>query len=445
MRFESLWLMAAVAVAGCAVSEDAELGRGSAELRVDAAALTATLTRVVVDDGATAHELAYDPQTNQFQGTLILAAGPHELRARAFSNAGEIGASRPTPVTVDAGGVTRVAIRILDSTTSGPSLFGPIVDSVVHPGTAEVGTDVTFAISVVAPAGDPVAYAWQSTCAGSVFDRPAQATTRWRATVEGPCTITALATSNGITVAESFLVVALPAGGGGAGGAVIEASFVSRPLVGLGVGTCYVQDGGNASCGDKPSSPEVLSYGVGVGSWGGAAPGTFTFTDDCGGRFARQFTSPDGESGYWLPPLGGGLCIFTGRAESSDGLVTTQSLAILTRPGAIVQGPPPTTSVSTYGPAFCSGTTGVTECGVVARGESIFVSGVTTYPGHAAARTITDDCGGTFVGNTGDIVNGINGTWQLPADYVGSCTLTIHAETLESGTSDTSLRFSVFL
>ena len=57
-------------------------------------------------------------------------------------------------------------LRILD-TTDQTSMFGPIFDSLAFPTSVQAGEPGTFALSVVAPGGDQVLYAWSSDCAES--------------------------------------------------------------------------------------------------------------------------------------------------------------------------------------------------------------------------------------------------------------------------------------
>src|SRR5262249_37447330 len=147
-------------------------------------------------------DLVQNFTTGTFDGTLILPAGTQSLVASAFSGDTLVGQSQPVSVDVQPGVVTRVTVRILDLTTDTP-IYGPIVDSLSLPTTTEAGTHVTFAISVVAPLGDPVSYSWTSDCPDSAFSTPDAAATGWSKPTQGACNITVTATSNGFSVAQS--------------------------------------------------------------------------------------------------------------------------------------------------------------------------------------------------------------------------------------------------
>src|ERR1044071_6247680 len=115
-----------------------------------------------------------------------------------------VGQSQPTAVQVTPGTITRGLLRILHLTGTPGQIYGPIFDSLSFPPTTDAGTTVTFAISVVAPLGDPVTYAWSSDCMDSMFTAASAATTGWSKAAQGTCTITVTAPSNGLTVGPSF-------------------------------------------------------------------------------------------------------------------------------------------------------------------------------------------------------------------------------------------------
>jgi hypothetical protein len=163
-----------------------------------------------VESGTQSQDLMLNPATGTFDGTLTLPPGMQILVARAFSNDTLVGQSPPTPVDIQAGTVTVVMIRILDLTPEAPPLYGPIFDALSHPTSAEAGSPVTFMISVVAPAGDPVSYSWTSDCSDSTFSVQA-ATTNWSKATKGTCSIRVVATSNGQSVMQSFVIVVFAA------------------------------------------------------------------------------------------------------------------------------------------------------------------------------------------------------------------------------------------
>jgi len=309
--------------------------QGMAEFRVDAGpSLAVNLTRVTVEAAGQSQDLAANAG-GVFTGAMLLPTGMQTLVARAFSGDTQVGASQPTTVAVTAGIVTRVMLRILDTTDTRP-IFGPIFDSLVFPTSVEAGSSGTFTISVVAPAHDPVTYSWTSSCADSVFSAPDAATTSWSRPAPGGCEIDVVATSNGFTVAQSFDIVVFPSGAN-SGAVDINGVFVAAPILELDLESlhCDVSPGTNASCASTLASPVSTIYKAVVFSWGVSTPGTIEVSDDCRGRVTRDQTSPDLVGGTWLPPVRGGLCTVTARAVNGDGVAGTISAAVLTRPGAV--------------------------------------------------------------------------------------------------------------
>src|SRR5512140_191741 len=294
-------LIAGLMTWGCATAHDDSLTadtQGVTEIRIDAAPLQAfNITHVTVEAPAAGmqQDLVSNPATGTFDGTLLLPAGPEDLVARAFSNETEVAESHPTSVFVSAGIVTRVTLRLLDTTADAAPLFGPIVDSLSYPTTTQAGALATLAISAAAPAGDPVAYAWSSDCQDSTFSAAQAATTSWSKPAPGACTIQVTASSNGFVATESFIIVVFPAGSA-SGGVTVSGTLVTRPtlsfsLPGLG---CFPSAGGNASCSANTlASPSATQFGVTVFSWGGSSPGTLELSDNCGGRFGAAFGAPD--------------------------------------------------------------------------------------------------------------------------------------------------------
>jgi hypothetical protein len=333
--------LAIVLVVGCTDGDtDSPSGgpQGLVELRVDATqSLAASITHVTVAAAGESEDLSLNPTTGTFDGSLSLPPGMQVLVARAFSNETLVGQSMPTPVQVETGVVTRVMMRILDVTPGSPPVYGPLFDSLSFPTTTQIGIPATFAISVIAPAGDPVTYSWTSDCANSTFSAQA-ATTTWSNPAEGSCTIQVVATSNGISITKNFIIVVFPAGAEN-GVVIVNGTFVTRPLLQLGLRDCAIfpdEAGGgrsNASCPSTFASPEAAPYQVNIFSWGGGAPGTLDVSASCGGSFDPQIHDPNMAIGRWTPPIAGGLCFFTARAVNGDGLAGQLSVALIVRPG----------------------------------------------------------------------------------------------------------------
>jgi hypothetical protein len=440
MRVWICRLIVSVIMVGCAAAGDESLttgNQGLAELRVDAAPLLAAgITRVTVDGAGQSQELVLNPATGTFDGVLFLPSGPQTLVASAFSGDTLVGRSRPTAVEVAAGAVTRIVIRILDLSVQAPPLFGPIVDSLSFPTTTQAGASASFAISAVAPAGDPVSYAWSSSCADATFSAPDAATTAWSKAAAGSCTVTVLVTSNGFSVALSLLIVVFPAGAG-SGGVDVSGAFITAPAIELflpGAG-CNVFPGTNASCPFTLTSPSTTFYQVDVFSWGGSAVGTLDVTDDCGGRFGRSFRSPSDIGGSWLPPVGGGLCTLTAHAVNGDGLSSTLSAAILTRPGTLPMTQPPQIGVSLDTGCFFTGPGPVASCPPAQPGRQVSLfSSLGWADGAPGSVTLTDDCGGVQL--EPDSTSAFTASWTPSGTPGRTCTTTVRATNLQGVTSE---------
>jgi hypothetical protein len=451
MRLCTWSLLMSLLVIGCTArlddpADDASTNeQGLTELRIDARALLAVgITQVTVAAGGQAQDLVLNPATGTYDGTMILPAGPQSLLAQAFSGATLVGASNPAAVTVQAGLVTHVVMHILDLTGSAPPLYGPILDSLVFPTTAQAMAPVTFAASVVAPAGDPVTYAWSSSCDDATFSAPASATTNWSKAAQGSCTITMIATSNGFSVAQSFEIVVFPPGSG-SGAVDVSGLFVTAPSLFLAfpeVG-CFISPGGNSSCAGSLASPNVSSYSVSVTSWGGSTPSALTLSDNCGGRFGTSYTSPESRSGFWMPPLGAGVCILTATAVNSDGLAATLTAAILVRAGTQATAQPPSIFGQLFpGPTciFATGLPDPTDCGSIPAGTPMTLFGnISWADGYPDSVTLLDDCGGGLVPPSNAFNFG--SPWNLPNLPGQLCTVTIRATNLQGGMSQASAQY----
>lgn len=420
------------------------IDQGLAEIRIDARSLLdAGVTRVTLDAAGQSADLDLNPSTGTYDGSLILPIGPQSIVARAFADTDLVGQSNPTAVTVETGQVTRVVMRVLDLRGSAPPLYGPILDSIVFPATAQATSPVTFAASVVAPAGDPVTYAWSSSCADASFADPAAASTSWTKAAQGACTITMLATSNGLSVSQSFEIVVFAAGAAtGAVGA--SASFITAPSVYLSLPLlgCFVWPGNNASCAGSIASPTTTSYEVSVTSWGGSTAGSLTVSDNCGGAFGASGTGPDWQFGAWLPPVDASLCILTITAVNSDGLSSTLSGAVLVRAGTPPVAQPPQIFGQISPGQNCVLQSGAppADCGPVPAGITANIFGSVSWAdGIPASLTLIDDCNGGLI-PPGDVFN-FSSPWHLLGVPGQTCTLTVRATNLQGGTSEAVAQF----
>jgi hypothetical protein len=450
---------------GCVTTNSdsvAESDQARAEIRVDTAALSAAaITRVSVEsDGSTA-DLSFNPMTGGYDGSLILASGPHSVVASAFAGDQLIGRSQPGPVSVAAGVITRVELRMLDLRPDAAPLFGPIVDTLSFPTTTNAGAAASFAIAAVAPGGDPLTYAWTTDCLDATFSAPAAATTTWSKPAQGTCNIAVTVTSNSLSVHRSFGIVVFPSGAA-TGAAGVSAELITAPKlvwsfapgttpVSQSNASCSVMAGDNASCQFIVASPQPVAYHATVVDWGGGVPGTLTVSDDCGGRFGLSSQSFDDRIGFWLPPLAGDLCILTARATSGDGLTSSIAAAVVADAGAppAVTQPPAQSATLFYsltpnqqGTIFLSNpppALTMLRAGV-SLGLSDFVNWADGLPGTV---TVVDSCVGAQPVTVFDFGFGVDTdvssqVWTAPTTQGVLCTITVQATNLQGVASTVS-------
>lgn len=448
-------MMLSVMVVACATRAPDRDHAGVAEVQIDTRALSASgVTRVTVDAAGQTQDLSFSAATGTFDGALVLPPGTQSLVATAFVDDMLVGRSNPTPVIIQTGAVTRVVLRILDTTAPPGQTFGPIFESISYPTTIQAGESATFAISVIAPTGDPVTYAWSSDCADAAFSAPDAATTQFTRPTPGGCEIQVAATSNGFTIHQSFAIAVFAAGADG-GAAQISTAFVTAPVILLSLpdlGCTQSTDGvigSDSSCQTTLASPTTTRYLASVLSWGNSSPGSLEVTDSCGGGVGVSVHSAglSEQDGDWLPPVAGGTCFLTGRAVNSDGLASTVSIAVLARPGTPPAVPPPPTLNAFLEDGFSCDLRpppSVRHCGPVPVGSSL---GLAYTPvlngGHPGRLTITDDCAGPqsvtrFQDRGEEVVE-----WTVPPVSGQTCTVTMDATTLEGSRSEVAVTYSV--
>lgn len=446
----SLWIV--MFALGCSGHSDslATDRVGTAELRIDASSLfSSEITHVTVEVADQTTDLVLNPATGTFDGTLLVPAGPQSFVARAFSDLVLVGESAPTPATVEVNVVTRVVIRILDVTPDAPSVFGPIFDGLTYPTTTTAGAVASFALSVVAPAGDPVTYDWSSDCPDASFATPQAAATTWSKPSAGSCAIDVVATSNGFSVEQRFEIVVFPAGTD-AGAATVSGLFVGKPVVQLLLPAldCTVMsiNPGNASCPTTIASPGSSTYLLNVLSWGASTPGALELTDNCGGTFGTTDHNADNLGGPWVPPLAGGLCNLTAHVTNGDGVSETLHVAVLTHAGSpLPDANPPAMSVGIGNNSFgCSpGGSAPAHCGTFPPGTEFHGNGFVVWGnGLAGDVTVTDSCTGA---QAVTLTEGsfISSVWTLPNQPGTTCTTTIVATNLEGDSTQRQMQYVI--
>ncbi|HET7500348.1 MAG TPA: hypothetical protein VFK02_05070 [Kofleriaceae bacterium] len=452
MRASIQILILAVLAVGCTTNQSEAIDtdmQGIAEVHVAASPLlAANITRLTVEAAGLTQELVLNPFAGTFDGTVFLPTGPQTLVARAFAGETLVGQSQPVAVEVQPGVVVRVICRILDLTASPPPVFGPILDSLTFPTTTEVGASPAFSISVIAPAGDPVTYAWSSDCADATFSPPDAATTTFSKAAPGPCDVAVLATSNGFSVFQTFVIVVFPAGAG-TGAVTATAAFVNRPamvlnLPGLGCGVGSSVFGlSNSSCASSIASPQATDVFLSVlSAWGGSTPGTVELSDDCGGRFGTSSHGATGVSGSWLPPVNAGLCKLTARAVSGDGLVETVTAAVLVRAGTPATSQPPQIFGNVESGCSLGDPSSPPACGSIAAGaERSVVLSISWADGLPGSVVLSDDCAGVqrepssaFFSFNPYLVAGQPGQ---------TCTVRVRATSLQGASTEQALQYVI--
>jgi len=338
--FRSVVIVCMIA-AGCAEPGREAERDGQASVRVDVAAVTGfDITRVTVEALGVTHDLTKNPIDLSFAGVVGLPAGMQLLTARAFSGEELVGISAPTPVEIQVGGVSQVAIAILDTSTGGQPSFGPIFESLTHPMSVGAGRLATFAVSAISPANAPVAYAWSAPgCPDSTFSDPTSAMTTWQNPTARACLIAVTATASGITTATDFSIEVFDVGSED-GAASVVGTFVPAPAIQLSLPAlgCDVSPSAvNASCPTPVRAPQRVEFLALAGSL--AVLSSLTVSDDCGGQVDPLNHDPTAFHGDWLPPPSGGFCILTARAVNTLGGVGQLSAAILVLPGTAITAP----------------------------------------------------------------------------------------------------------
>ena len=455
MRASTFVLSACLVMIGCtAVEPDAPdavsaVGQGVAEVRVDAQSFSGLVSRVTVEGSGRTQDLVLNLETQTFDGVLTLPSGTQTVVARAFSGADLVGVSTPTAVEVQPGIVTRLVLRIVDVTVETPT-FGPIFDSLTFPTSAEVGAPITFALSIVAPGGDPVTYSWTSGCVASTFSAPDAATTSWSSAAAGSCQIDVTATSRGESIHQSFFVVVFPAGSLD-GGVSISGTFVRAPVLELRLNAllCDVTTGAfDSSCSNAIASPATTPFQLNVFGWGVSTPGTLEIADNCGGSFGATFRGQDTIQGSWLPPAAGGLCIITGRAVNGDGAIGTVTAAVLVHPGPQATSATPSLNVSIsteLGGCFFvnNDPSAPPSCGGSEIGFTVFLSMSANYlDGNPGTLEVTDDCGGGHVVSPNPFSFGQ--LWTVTPNGAASCTVTARATSLQGAVGTVTATIPLF-
>jgi len=239
-------LVASTLVAGlgllvaCSSENPSTLGpdEGAAAVSVRGLEASSIQSMVVTAQPANVSKtLSYNGDGGTFTGTLVLPVGDQTLTANGYGYGdGGVVATGTAPVKIEPNVTTAVTMRIYDTTPSEPQ---PDIAPYIRSVTASradmlVNETTTVAVSAVDVDGDTLRYAWTSDCASGTFANPSAATTTWKSTAPGSCTLRVTVSSRQASVSESVAVLvysAPPDGGVREGGAQVNGEYVARPFV----------------------------------------------------------------------------------------------------------------------------------------------------------------------------------------------------------------------
>jgi hypothetical protein len=238
-------LAAAFAVLVACTSEEGpqQLGpqEGAAQVSVNGLSASGIQSMVVTAQPANVSKsLAYNADGGTFTGRLVLPVGDQTLTANGYGSDPDAGvvATGTATVRIEANVTSAVTMRIYDQTPPPPQPdIAPYILSVTaSKADLFVNEAITVAVNAVDVDGDPLSYAWTSDCASGVFADPSAATTTWRSSTAGSCTLSVRVTGRTpeLSVSESVNVAVYsqpPDGGPGEGSAQVNGEYVARPTV----------------------------------------------------------------------------------------------------------------------------------------------------------------------------------------------------------------------
>lgn len=311
-------LAAAIVVAACAGEKPSG---GDVQVRVDAATYQYQITRISLDvqPAGVQQDLAYDQYSGVFTGRLVLPAGVQTVTATAWSYDQVVGVGSAV-VEIVGGATAWVALTIYD-TTGPPPLpdHAPIITSfVVSMLTPGVGEPVALSAAALDPDGTPVTYEWSQSCATGSFSDRASPVTTWTGAATGACTLTLVASSNGLSDVASAAVYVVDQD---TGYLEIGGSFVPSPVVQAATVQSYdryrsiYRYESNVDAGVFPAGEPItisVSFDLGTYQTGAVQP---SLTDACGGAAVLQYASFGYATFFWTPPAGAATCVLRAGVE----------------------------------------------------------------------------------------------------------------------------------
>lgn len=345
MRLHSsvfLGLALAALASGCGNSVDSR-SLGQAAVSVSALTLPSSITVISLEaqPANVTRDLTYNATTGKFSGSIMLPVGVQTLTARAYAGSLLVGQGTAT-ATIVAGQTASVAMKILDATTPAPMADVPPAITVLSASSVQptVGDAVTLSVSAADANGDPLSYAWTSTCTTGAFSSTTSAQTTWTSTSTGVCTITVTVTANGKSASQQVDITGLDLG---VGAASIEGSYIRSPQISYfnayasGI-DCASYPGGSPMCsntcppGNALSVYASFSLGEPTSTDGGTTGAhQVSFSDNCGGTWGTVSPSTGVyATSSWTSPAAPAVCVLTARV-TQEGMFDERSMVIVVK------------------------------------------------------------------------------------------------------------------
>lgn len=309
--------------------------------------------------------LTYSQDAGTFNGTLVLPTGSQTLTANGYAYVGSDAGTPDGGFEMDAGAQTltlvasgTASVEIVANTTSAvnmriydqtqprpnPDLAPLILSLTASSVNATVNQPITLTVDALDLDGDPLTYAWSSTCPGT-FSQPNAPSTTWAGSEPGGCTLTVAVTSRNATATDSVAVVVFNGtpDGGSSGGAQVVGEYIPRPEVqsmsvfgnNLPFSSVYRNSATANFPSVRPNTQYIVEISINFGTRLGDKSTDLQTT--CGGTVTRGYDSCANNFGdgcytqfNWTTPAQTSTCVLTGRA-ANDGLQDSFTAGIVVR------------------------------------------------------------------------------------------------------------------
>ncbi len=309
---------------------------GSVNLVVETDSLNATRVHVTISPGPGDADLTQDATNpTKFTGSFTVATGTETITVQAFANVNgteQLVGTGSATTTVAKTPPTNVVIKVLDVSgpIGGPD-HGPVITALSTPSPLQAGDSGVVTVNAIDPDGNPLSYAWSSTC--GTFANPAASSTSFTAgAVTGPCTVTITVTANGKTDTQSATIQILTA----TGTLGITVNYVPQPVISsFSFSTTPVTTVSRTGDGTTHATFHwVQPYTVTV-TYDSYPTGTFTLTDSCGNTVTNVVFGASSSTATWTPATNSTLCNLTAtltRDTFSDGGLLSDSMFVVVLP-----------------------------------------------------------------------------------------------------------------